>query len=106
MIHRVISAAASITALCLAGSASAADVRAKPGPAVAAPAAVIVVQDCSAFYDDYARRGFGWGSGPGTSVGFGTFEGALPRYPDNSFPNWYGQCVEWGHYSATGSARW
>ncbi len=65
------------------------------------------VQDCSAFYDDYAVRGWGWGSGPGTSVGFGTFEGALPRYPVNEFPNWYGDCVNWGNYSATGSAaRW
>src|SRR5215216_5923566 len=99
-------ATAMIAAVCLPSVANAADVRARPAPAAAAPAAVVAVQDCSAFYDDYARRGFGWGSGPGTSVGFGTFEGALPRYPDNSFPNWYGQCVEWGHYSATGSARW
>src|SRR5262249_6320938 len=53
-----------------------------------------------------AGRGWGWGSGPGTSAGFGTFEGALPRYPLNSFPNWYGDCVNWGHYSATGSAHW
>jgi hypothetical protein len=63
------------------------------------------VQDCSAFYDPYRIRGFGWGSGPGLGVGFGTFEGALPEYPLNSFPNWYGACVNWGHYSATGTAR-
>jgi hypothetical protein len=63
------------------------------------------VQDCSAFYEPYRVRGWGWGSGPGLGVGFGTFEGALPMYPTNSFPNWYGECVNWGHYSSTGSAR-
>jgi hypothetical protein len=63
------------------------------------------VQDCSAFYDPYHSRGFGWGSGPGLALGFGTFEGALPMYPSNSFPNWYAACVTWGHYSSTGSAR-
>jgi hypothetical protein len=62
------------------------------------------VQDCSAFYNPYRFRGFGWGSGPGLGVGFGTFEGALPLYPANEFPNWYGTCVNWGHYSSTGSA--
>jgi hypothetical protein len=77
---------------------------------VAVPAAVPTlkvqrVQDCSAFYDPYRSRGFGWGSGPGLGLGFGTFEGALPMYPSNSFPNWYGACATWGHYSATGSAR-
>ena len=101
-------ATASIAAVLLAATANAAEVRKKPaatGAAVAAPAAT-AIQDCSAFYDDYAVRGWGWGSGPGTSVGFGTFEGALPRYPVNEFPNWYGDCVNWGNYSATGSARW
>jgi hypothetical protein len=63
------------------------------------------VQDCSAFYNPYRVRGFGWGSGPGLGVGFGTFEGALPMYPTNEFPNWYGACVNWGHYSSTGTAR-
>ena len=62
------------------------------------------VEDCSAFYNPYRIRGFGWGSGPGLGVGFGTFEGALPMYPANEFPNWYGTCVNWGHYSAAGSA--
>jgi hypothetical protein len=66
---------------------------------------VVRVQDCSAFYEPYYIRGFGWGSGPGLGVSFGTFEGALPQYPSNSFPNWYGACVTWGRYSATGSAR-
>ena len=66
---------------------------------------VVRVQDCSAFYEPYYIRGFGWGSGPGLGVGFGTFEGAFPQYPSNSFPNWYGACVTWGPYSATGSAR-
>ena len=63
------------------------------------------VENCSVFYEPYRIRGFGWGSGPGLGVGFGTFEGALPRYPLNSFPNWYGACQRWGRYSATGSAR-
>jgi hypothetical protein len=102
-------ATASIAVALLAASANAAEVRKKPsagGAAVAAAPAAQAIQDCSAFYDDYAVRGWGWGSGPGTSVGFGTFEGALPRYPVNEFPNWYGDCVNWGNYSATGSARW
>ena len=101
---KTVLATASIAAALLAASANAAEVRTKPAAAVAAAPAVEPVQDCSAFYDDYAVRGWGWGSGPGTSAGFGTFEGALPRYPVNEFPNWYGDCVNWGHYSATGSA--
>jgi hypothetical protein len=105
MTRALVIAAATIAVLSAAGHAGAADRRA--GPAVAAPVVVVPpVQDCSRFYDDYAHRGFSWGSGPGSSVGFGTFEGALPRYPENSFPNWYGQCVEWGRYSATGTARY
>jgi hypothetical protein len=100
-------ATASAAAVCLAGMAQAADYWAPPTMGGAAPPVIAVepVQDCRAFYDDYAHRGFGWGSGPGTSLGFGTFEGALPRYPKNSFPNWYGDCLNWGHYSATGSAH-
>jgi len=105
MIRDVLLLVACAAALSAAGTASAADVKAKPGAAAAAPVVVERVQDCSAFYDDYAVRGFGWGSGPGTSVGFGTFEGALPRVPLNSFPNWHGECVNWGHYSATGTAK-
>jgi hypothetical protein len=110
---KTVFATATIAAALLAAGADAAEVRTKPaaggtagaGAAVAAAPAAEPVQDCSAFYDDYARRGWGWGSGPGTSVGFGTFEGALPRYPVNEFPTWYGDCVNWGNYSATGSAR-
>jgi len=104
---KTVLATASIAAALLAASTDAAEVRTKPaaaGAAVAAAPAAEAIQDCSAFYDDYARRGWGWGSGPGTSVGFGTFEGALPRYPVNEFPNWYGDCVNWGNYSATGTA--
>src|SRR5262249_43535177 len=101
MIRHLAFAAASIGILGAAAGANAADLKAAP------PAAVVVaaIQDCSVFYDDYQRRGFTWGSGPGTSVGMGVFEGALPRYPQNEFPNWYGQCAQWGHYSASGSAR-
>ena len=102
---KTVLATAAIAAALLAAGADAAEVRTKPAAVAAAPAAE-PVQDCSAFYDDYARRGWGWGSGPGTSVGFGTFEGALPRYPVNEFPNCYGDCVNWGNYSATGSAHW
>jgi hypothetical protein len=107
MFRTIVLAAASIAAVWLTSAADAAARKVRVRPAPAPPVVVLVepVQDCSAFYDDYARRGFGWGSGPGTSVGFGTFEGALPRYPKNSFPNWYGSCVNWGHYSATGSGR-
>jgi hypothetical protein len=104
---KIVLATASIAAALLAASANAKDVRTKPATASAAVAAAPAaepVQDCSAFYDAYAVHGWGWGSGPGTSAGFGTFEGALPRYPLNSFPNWYGDCVNWGNYSATGSA--
>ena len=63
------------------------------------------VQDCSEFPDPYRYRGFGWGSGPDSSLGFGTFEGALPTYAQNTFPNWYGLCRTWGHYVAPGSVR-
>jgi hypothetical protein len=107
MIRTIGLATTFIAAVCLAGAANAADARARPGAPAAAAAAVAEepVQDCSVFYDDYKRRGFGWGSGPGSSLGFGTFEGALPRYPANSFPNWYGSCLNWGHYSAARSVR-
>ena len=80
---RIALATAFIAAALVATTANAAEMRTKPaaaGAAVAVAPAATAVQDCSAFYDDYARRGWGWGSGPGTSVGFGTFEGALPRY--------------------------
>jgi hypothetical protein len=104
---RIALATACIAAALVATTANTAEIRTKPataGAAVPAAPAAVAIQDCSAFYDDYARRGWGWGSGPGTSVGFGTFEGALPRYPVNEFPNWYGDCVNWGNYSATGTA--
>jgi hypothetical protein len=104
MIRHVAFAAASIGFLCLAGSGNAADLKA--APAVAAPAVVVPVEDCSAFYDDYERRGFTWGSGPGIGLGFGAMEGARSGYPDNEFPNWYGWCRTWGHYSASGTAHW
>ena len=103
MIRHVVLAAASVGVLAAVGTTNAADVRVKPG-AVAAPA-VVAVEDCSAFYDDYQVRGFTWGSGPGMGLGFGAMEGALPRYPPNEFPNWYGWCKTWGHYSASGTAR-
>ncbi len=105
MISKCVVAAAAVLTLGLAGGASAADLPVK-APVVAAPAAVAVVQDCSVFYDDYHHRGFGWGHGPGSSLGFGAFEGALPRYKFNEFPNWYGACATWGPYSATGTAIW
>ncbi len=76
-----------------------------PAQAAPSPPPAERVQDCGDFYDPYHDRGFGPGSGPDSNVGFGTFEGALPAYPMNSFPNWYGLCVNWGHYSASGSAR-
>jgi len=103
MIRTALVAASSIAAIWLSGLANAAEYPVRRG--AAAVVVVKPVQDCSAFYDDYTR-GFGWGSGPGASPGFGAFEGALPRYPANSFPNWYGDCLNWGHYSATGSSRW
>jgi hypothetical protein len=103
MIRTVVLAATCVATVWLVGISNA-----TAGPRRMARVAVVYVrpvQDCSAFYEDYTR-GFGWGSGPGQGLGFGTFEGALPRYPKNSFPNWYGDCLNWGHYSATGSARW
>jgi hypothetical protein len=96
-------AATAVAAFSLAGAASAKDKIVKaPVAAVAAP--VEVAQDCSTFYDVYRVHGFRWGVGPGSGLGFGMFEGALPRYPINEFPNWYGHCQNWGHYSAAGSA--
>ena len=75
------------------------------GQAAAWPPLLARVQDCSEFADPYRYRGFGWGSGPDSSLGFGTFEGALPRYPQNTFPNWYGLCRTWGPYVAPGTVR-
>jgi hypothetical protein len=96
-------ATAAIAVVSLTGAASAKGKIAKaPVAAVAAP--VELAQDCSRFYDVYRPHGFTWGVGPGSSVGFGTFEGALPRYPINEFPNWYGLCVNYGPYSTAGSA--
>ena len=93
---------AAIAAVCLASAANAASKIVKAP--VAASALAEVTQDCSRFYDVYRPHGFTWGVGPGSSVGFGTFEGALPRYPINEFPNWYGLCANPGHYSTAGSA--
>jgi hypothetical protein len=107
MLRKIFFSAAAITVLCWSGAANAAEKpvpKAQPAPAEAP--AVARVQDCSDFYDDYRVRGFGWGVGPGSALGFGALEGALPRYPRNEFPNWYGECVNWGHYSASGSALW
>jgi hypothetical protein len=104
MIRQLAVSTAAIAAVSLAaiGMAAAADRPVVKAPAAPAPAALI--EDCSAFYDDYSVRGFGWGTGPGASLGFGAFEGALPRYPRNEFPNWYGACQNWGAYSASGTA--
>jgi hypothetical protein len=99
MMERGFLAIAAIAAVGLAGAANAADKAVAPAPAV------VVVQECAVFHDAYRYRGFGWGSGPGLDLGFGAFEGALPRYVPNSFPNWYGTCPSWGRYSAAGSAR-
>jgi len=108
MIRQVVLVTAAIAMACCATAVDAASKKTKPAVAAAPVAAVAAapgpVQDCSAFYSDYARRGFTWGSGPGLGLGFGVFEGALPRYIPNEFPNWYGECVNWGHYSASGTA--
>jgi hypothetical protein len=106
MISKIVFASATIASVCFAGAAIGADKVVKAPAVVGAPLAVTPVQDCSVFYDDYRRRGFVWGSGPGSILGFGALEGALPRYPLNEFPNWYGICLNWGHYSASGSALW
>jgi hypothetical protein len=106
MIRQLAVSTAVAAAVCLfgAGMAAAADRKVVKAPVAPAPAAAALIEDCSAFYDDYAVRGFGWGVGPGTSLGFGAFEGALPRYIPNEFPNWYGACKNWGAYSASGTA--
>lgn len=63
------------------------------------------VEDCSTFYEPHRSRRIPWDFTHGVGLGFGTLEGALPMYPSNSFPNWYGACRTWGHYSASGAAR-
>jgi hypothetical protein len=73
--------------------------------AAAWPPQVGRVRDCSVFPDPYRYRGFGWGSGPDSNLGFGTFEGALSTYAQNTFPNWYGLCRTWGPYVAPGAVR-
>lgn len=102
MNHAFVLATAAVAAVCLTGAANAKSKFVKAPEA--APALIEVAQDCSRFYDVYRPHGFTWGVGPGSSVGFGTFEGALPRYPINEFPNWYGHCVNWGHHSTAGHA--
>jgi hypothetical protein len=106
MLQKTLVAIGVVTVFSLTSVADATDAPARKAAeaTAASPPTTERVEDCSAFYDPYDSRGFGWGSGPGLGVGFGTFEGALPLYPSNSFPNWYGLCVTWGHYSATGSA--
>ena len=102
MNRAIVVATAAIAAVSIASAANAQSKVVKAPEA--APALAEVAQDCSRFYDVYRPHGFTWGVGPGSSVGFGTFEGALPRYPINEFPNWYGHCVNAGHYSTAGSA--
>lgn len=63
------------------------------------------VEDCSTFCEPRRSRRIPWDFTRGVGLGFGTFEGALPMYPSNSFPNWYGACLTWGHYTASGAAR-
>ena len=104
MIRTAIAATGLFLILPLAAATSDAAGRKAAVKAPPSPPAVERVQDCSELYDPYPNRGFGWGSSPAGNVGFGMFEGALPAYPMNSFPNWYGLCVNWGHYSAAGSA--
>jgi hypothetical protein len=83
-----------------ADDAKAAKAAPKPDVFVASP-----IQDCSDFFESYDSRGFGWGSSPAGGVGSGLFEGAMTTYSANSFPDWRGDCSNWGHYSATGSSR-
>jgi hypothetical protein len=106
MLRKISFSTAAIVMLCWSSGTNAADKPVVKAPAAPEAPAVVRVQDCSDFYDDYRVRGFGWGVGPGSALGFGALEGALPRYPRNEFPNWYGECVNWGHYSASGSALW
>jgi hypothetical protein len=95
-----------ILTLSSVGTSNAADkVVIARGQAVTSAPRVERAQDCSEFADPYRYRGFGWGSGPDSSLGFGTFEGALPMYAQNTFPNWYGLCRTWGHYVSPGSVR-
>jgi opacity protein-like surface antigen len=96
MTRNLLLAGAALLLAAAAGSAQAADVAVKAPP----PAVVAVAERCDDFYLGY-RRSFGWGH---TGFGFGAFEGALPRYPANEFPNWYGLCPTPGHYSASGTA--
>jgi hypothetical protein len=37
---------------------------------------------------------------------FGNFAGALPRQPQNAFPDYHGECPVWAPYEATGTAYW
>jgi len=64
-----------------------------------APAAMTTAAPCTM---TTAAAGFG-----GVSVGlegFGAFEGALPHYKENEFPNWYG--TELGLLQRLRSAAW
>lgn len=104
MIRGLSVCAAAIGMMGFACTAQAADIGKAP------PAAPVVVatpiQDCSVYYSDYRRRGFSFGVGPGVGLGFGLMNGALSRYPREGFPDWYGECANWGIYSASGTAYW
>jgi hypothetical protein len=99
-------ATAAIAAVCLASAANAKSKVVTPPAEEAEEATSFMseVMDCSRFYNVYRQHGFKWGVGPGAGAGFGMMEGALPRYPVNEFPGWYGQCVHWGHSSTAGHA--
>jgi hypothetical protein len=107
MAQRTLAAAgfAVLTLLSAVDTSNAADKVVTPRGQASSPPQVARVQDCSEFPDPYRYRGFGWGSGPDSNLGFGTFEGALPTYAQNTFPNWYGLCRTWGHYVSPGSVR-
>lgn len=75
--------------------ALAADVRSRPVVAAEAPAVVVELSDWRSRYCP--------SFGPND---FGNFAGALPRYPNNAFPDYHGECAVWGPYEATGTAYW
>lgn len=98
-------AVVAIAVMSIAGAAQAADVPGK-APRMAPVVVATPIQDCSVFYNDYRRRGFSFGVGPGSGLGFGLMNGAMSRYTREGFPDWYGECANWGIYSASGTAFW
>ena len=85
--------AAAITLIALAGSTAADAKKVRTTTVGVSTVAVDLgppIQDCRVFFPRFP--------------GFGHMNGARPDHGFGSFPGWYGECANWGAYSASGTA--